>query len=114
MAGATAVGISGGAILHGLTIFDKIHDDLIKWMLKKGYSSLSDFRSLANKSEIYEVYHQKASINQEVCVACGLCVKSCFQQAIEKKNNKFIIDQSLCVGCGVCESVCIANAITLK
>jgi dihydroorotate dehydrogenase (fumarate) len=113
MAGATAVGISGGAILHGLSIFDKINDDLIKWMSTKGYTSLSDFRAITNKNEIYETYNQKAQIDQEKCISCGLCVKSCFQQAIHEQNKKFNIDQNSCVGCGVCGSVCIANAIKL-
>ncbi len=114
MAGATAVGISGGAILNGLSIFDKIYSDLISWMDKKGYQSLSDFRSITNREEIYEEYHKSASILREKCINCGLCVKSCFKQAIKKEKEIVNIYQDDCVGCGVCTSVCPSNAIVLR
>ncbi len=114
MAGATAVGISGGAIIHGLSIFDKITDDLKSWMSNKGYQNLSQFRSISNNNEIYEEYNKKAIILQEKCISCGLCVKSCFMQAIKEENKKYIINQNNCVGCGVCTSICTSKAIVLK
>lgn len=157
MVGATAVGISGGAILNGLGIFDTINDDLINWMIKKGYSSLDEFRGVSNyqipsnknkkvykrcnetdeeiaeggvlkainKSEkqdrdkvidikeLIDNHHQKASVNEELCVGCGLCLKSCFKQAIVMEDKKIKINLDLCAGCGLCISVCPMNSINM-
>lgn len=158
MVGATAVGISGGAILNGLSIFDKINDDLNDWMIKKGYSSLDKIRGVSNYgistkgsneelksskennkreiakggndkaikmidrqnrsyenkiNDIEEVFHQKAKVNEKLCIGCGVCVKSCFKQAIFMEDKKIKIDLDLCAGCGVCVSVCATNSISM-
>lgn len=56
-----------------------------------------------------------ASVNEEKCSGCGICVPLCPVQAIEmiSKNGHVIarIDDSLCMGCGVCASSCPSRAI---
>lgn len=54
----------------------------------------------------------KASINQEYCIECGLCMKSCRFDAI-KFADRYDIDSNSCEGCGVCEEVCPVGAIHL-
>ena len=57
-----------------------------------------------------------AVINQEKCVACGLCEEYCRFEAVKKKedaagNEQFVIDPVSCEGCGVCVRFCPAGAI---
>jgi len=52
-----------------------------------------------------------ASINEDKCSACGLCVERCRFAAISKE---LVIDAHICEGCGVCLLICPDNAITMK
>ena len=45
------------------------------------------------------------------CIACGLCVKNCPQQAIFLKNNVAVIDYTKCNGCGICVTKCPKKVI---
>ena len=45
------------------------------------------------------------------CIACGLCVKNCPQQAIFLKGNVAVIDYTKCNGCGTCVTKCPKKAI---
>jgi NAD-dependent dihydropyrimidine dehydrogenase PreA subunit len=52
------------------------------------------------------------------CIACGMCVESCPQEAIKVNEEKkggyagYYIDKDLCVDCGAClDSDCPGNAI---
>ncbi len=45
------------------------------------------------------------------CIACGLCVKNCPQQAIYLKDNVAVIDYTKCNGCGTCVAKCPKKAI---
>ena len=50
-------------------------------------------------------------IHKENCIGCGMCVKSCAQEAISiNENRKAEIDYNKCVGCGQCVAVCQFNA----
>lgn len=55
----------------------------------------------------------KPSVNEDLCIACGLCAKNCNQKAIHIEN-KAIINHNKCVGCGECIVVCPKKAITQK
>ena len=45
------------------------------------------------------------------CIACGLCVRNCPNQAIFLKDNVAVIDYTKCNGCGTCVSKCPKKAI---
>ncbi len=113
MAGATAVGISGGAILHGLGLFDRIYADLERWMQKNHINDLNEIRGKYHKQQVEEEYGWIPHIDKETCTGCGLCVTSCFKQAITLKNKKAVIDHEKCTSCGVCLTTCPTKAITL-
>ena len=44
------------------------------------------------------------------CIACGLCVRNCPNQAIFLKDNVAVIDYTKCNGCGTCVSKCPKKA----
>lgn len=56
-----------------------------------------------------------ASINEDICVKCGLCVHKCPRQIIRKEDGEFPrIDAEQCIGCGACQRVCPVKAITVS
>jgi uncharacterized Fe-S center protein len=52
-------------------------------------------------------------IDQEKCIACGLCVKNCPLTAItdREKSEPPSIQEDLCVDCNVCTRVCPVDAV---
>jgi heterodisulfide reductase subunit A len=47
------------------------------------------------------------TVSEDDCSACGLCFRSCLQQAIVwEKKQKAVIDQDKCTGCGACFVAC--------
>ena len=57
---------------------------------------------------------QKAFIDNEKCVGCGLCADKCRFGAIKEENGIYKVNEFSCEGCGVCEYVCPSDAIRLK
>ncbi len=54
-----------------------------------------------------------ASINEENCTQCGICISDCPKGAISKLEGKTVIDGSKCIGCGKCKQSCRFNAIEI-
>lgn len=55
----------------------------------------------------------KAVIEEDKCIACGLCDENCRFDAIIK-GAKYAVDPFACEGCGVCMAVCPAHAVHLE
>lgn len=55
----------------------------------------------------------KAVIDSEKCVGCGLCRNYCRFDALIKENGKYRINEYACEGCGVCAHVCPQDAVRL-
>lgn len=56
----------------------------------------------------------KAVIDPEKCIGCGICQKNCRFDALQKKNGIYQVNEYACEGCGVCSYVCPQKAVTLK
>ena len=57
----------------------------------------------------------KPIIDHENCVACGLCISYCPEEAISRReDNKAEIDYRFCKGCGICAYECPQKAIFMK
>ena len=65
---------------------------------------------------------QTAVVNQQTCVACGLCVEACPYDAIilEKTRVPYRgeipvakVDPGLCMACGVCSAICRSTSIKI-
>ena len=63
-----------------------------------------------------------ASVKEETCRGCALCVKRCPMDALQLKvslqaQNKFgkaaVVDPDLCIGCGVCAHKCPSDSLSL-
>lgn len=57
---------------------------------------------------------KKAWIHQNLCVACGCCVKNCPLSAIQIFQGMYsLVDSSKCIGCGKCAQACPASIIEI-
>lgn len=57
----------------------------------------------------------KPVIEQDKCVKCGQCIKSCPAKTIIKNNNGIIyIDKSNCISCFCCHELCGYKAIDIE
>lgn len=53
--------------------------------------------------------------DRNVCVACGVCLKSCRKEALSIYKGCYAqVDESKCVGCGLCAKACPAGCITIR
>jgi len=56
-----------------------------------------------------------AIVNRAVCVACGVCMKTCPREAISIHRGYYaVVDDAKCVGCGPCAKACPAGCISTK
>lgn len=62
------------------------------------------------KLELEAIY---ATVKEESCSGCRLCIPGCPYKAISFNENTkaAVINPALCVGCGTCVAACPANAI---
>ncbi len=57
---------------------------------------------------------KKIALVNNLCVACGTCLKECPFEAISIKDGiKARINSEKCVGCGKCSKVCPASVIEI-
>lgn len=45
------------------------------------------------------------------CIGCGICVRSCPNEAVKVVDFHAVIDQEKCTGCGVCAEKCPRHVI---
>ena len=101
----------------GCNFFDLCAKPEIVDAAKRGleYSGIKEDRYLCVSVGIDGDPHtNKAFIDKELCVGCGICKKSCPHEAIDSKDNYCEINQKRCIGCGHCISECGIKAISLK
>ena len=52
------------------------------------------------------------TINTDDCIACGICVDECPQQALTVEDV-CVVDADACIDCSSCVDVCPNEAISL-
>jgi dihydropyrimidine dehydrogenase (NAD+) subunit PreA len=112
MCGATLVQSAVGIMLQGHKISQKWIDQMTAWMEGKGYRSVKEIRGIAlrNIVKTAEVPRKPADIGMVIettkCTRCGVCLRSCFYDAINLTKIGAVIDSKKCDVCGMCAEVC--------
>ncbi len=57
---------------------------------------------------------EKAFIDYDTCINCGLCAQKCPEGALQMIDGQLHFTYHLCEGCGVCAIVCPVKAIEIK
>lgn len=52
-------------------------------------------------------------VDEEACVACGLCVDACPVDALSLDGDYVEVDETLCENIGDCIAVCPVEALSL-
>jgi dihydropyrimidine dehydrogenase (NAD+) subunit PreA len=116
--GAGTVQVCTAAMHYGFKIVDDMIDGLANWMDEKGYAGIEDFRgrAAANVTDWQYLnmnYKIVASIDQDLCIKCGLCYIACEDTShqsiaaakVDGKRQYRVIDEE-CIGCNLCMHVC--------
>ena len=61
-----------------------------------------------------EHFFHALSIDEEVCMGCSRCMKSCPTEALRVRNGKATLLPNRCIDCGNCFKVCPVKAIYIK
>ncbi len=119
LSGADVVQICSIVYLMGYEIISKIVDNFKRFMEKKNYNSISEFKGKVSGKAIlgnYEIDRRHlftAYINPSLCNSCGICKRICIYDAPIEKDGKYFIT-NLCDGCGLCVKLCPTKAISMN
>ncbi len=79
-----------------------------------GSAAAARAMALLGKGEI-EITLNKAEVNEELCIGCGICQKMCPYGAIKVyetyKGRKAKVSEIECQGCGACAGACPTGAV---
>ncbi len=119
MCGATLVQSGAGIMLQGYKVAGKWIDLMSAWMEGKGYKSVDEMRGVAlpNIVKTAEVPREpeniKVVIDTAKCNKCGVCLRSCFYDAITLTRAGAVVNPEACDVCGMCVEVCPQSASRL-
>lgn len=60
-----------------------------------------------------EIAMKPVSINKELCIGCGKCVRDCVSEKLKIINGKAEFTSEHCIECGHCYAICPVNAVTM-
>lgn len=68
-------------------------------------------KSTMYKNEIKDGFN---FIEQQLCMHCGLCYKTCSYDAIDKIDGQYVVNDENCTYCGACKNACPARAFLFE
>lgn len=120
MLGATTVQTVTAVMWDGYEVLSKLVNGLGRYMERKGYNSIGDFRGMAlphiTTIQEYASYPRKwAVLERKRCQPCELCFRVCFYDALFSDSQGYPeIRRENCDGCGLCVQVCPRQALALQ
>jgi dihydropyrimidine dehydrogenase (NAD+) subunit PreA len=117
MVGATTVQICTAAMWKGVGIFKNLLTEIGVFLDKKGYKRPVNVVGKSLKHifpfEKYSPQYRVAKVTSS-CTNCGICVETCFYDAIQRNKETIDIISERCFGCGLCAQRCPMHAIELE
>lgn len=131
LCGCHLVGVGSALYFRGSKVLGQICRGLERWMEKKGYSSIDEFRGKAlplieDVGSLKEKEHYGFAvppecpylpvISEDKCNRCGLCERACIYGAIMIYGGRggLFVDRGRCWSCGFCVGICPRGAIELR
>jgi dihydroorotate dehydrogenase (fumarate) len=104
LAGASAVGMCSGPLVHGLDIFGRVLQELSRRLDELGFGSAADAVGAVRGEASGPARMQ---LDASICTGCGTCVGVCPYEARRSPDGV----GEACRGCGLCVSVCPTGAL---
>jgi dihydroorotate dehydrogenase/Pyruvate/2-oxoacid:ferredoxin oxidoreductase delta subunit len=128
LCGCSLVQVGTAVYMDGTGVFTKIKQEIVSWMERKNYSSISEFRGNVLRKIVSSIelkmkekfpytlppespYHPK--IDHGKCTLCQACCRSCFYEVLHLKKGKIGVERTRCWSCGLCVGICPEKAIAL-
>lgn len=115
MSGARIVQMCSAAMLKGYPYFTEVVRQVDDFVERKGYRGLDQIVGIAARKalsyeEMMALPPERAEIDYDLCVDCGICMDRCYYHSISQNGGRYEIGAS-CRGCGLCSTVCPEAAI---
>jgi dihydropyrimidine dehydrogenase (NAD+) subunit PreA len=119
MVGARTLQICTAAMWHGFSIIKDLSEGLVKFMERKGYTTLDSIvgkalPKITTWTALSKLPPIVARVIDENCTGCKDCVVACADGgyvAIQMRNKVAVVNVEKCDGCGLCYVVCRDSAI---
>jgi dihydropyrimidine dehydrogenase (NAD+) subunit PreA len=119
MVGASTLQICTAAMWHGFSIIKGMNEGLVKFMERKGYTTLDSIvgkalPKITTWTALSKLPPVVARVIDENCTGCKDCVVACADGgyvAIQMRDKVAVINGEKCDGCGLCYVVCRDNAV---
>jgi Na+-translocating ferredoxin:NAD+ oxidoreductase subunit B len=73
---------------------------------------LKNLKRLPNSAQ-HAASNYFASVDQDLCSGCGVCLERCQMDAIELEETAKVL-RDRCIGCGLCVPACPEEAVNLE
>ncbi len=107
------------AMKHGIGIIHELESGTAFYMQEQGLRSVQELIGIAQPHPVTDFMaltpvKKISSIDQEMCVLCGNCVR-CPYLAIEPNEQGHLqTDPARCIGCSICAQKCFVGAISMR
>jgi len=131
LCGCPLVGVGSAMYFKGPQVLETLHKDIAKWMQKKGYWSIEEFRGKAfnlirdppqiKSKEKYPFAVPPECpyvpvVDADACMFCGECETTCIYSVfkVDRRKKQVSTEEDKCWSCGFFVGICPTGAVELR